>query len=261
MKKTMKNSILLGSLFVGVAIFAQTPQKPKNKEEEKKKQSEYRTNEAQFRADFAKSEQAKDAYNLATSIHKQKQATEAKITYAAAAEKATTKAEKHKIYHNLGNVFMEEKKYPEAVEAYKNALRNNPNDEETRYNFALAKEMFEKNPPQNDGGKDDKNKDQKQDKKDDKDQQKQDQKDQKKDQKEKDDKDGKPEEKDKPKDDQKQDQKDQKPNQNGEPKPQGISKESLERLLDAVENEEQKVQDKVNAQKVKGKPIKTDKDW
>uniref|UniRef100_UPI0040494306 tetratricopeptide repeat protein n=1 Tax=Flavobacterium sp. TaxID=239 RepID=UPI0040494306 len=254
----MKNSISLLALFAGVAIFAQTPKKEKNKEV----LAQNATTEANFRKQYAKSESSKDAYNLATSIHKQKQATEAKITYAAAAEKATTKAEKHKIYHNLGNVFMEEKKYSEAVEAYKNALRNNPNDEETRYNFALAKEMLEKNPPENnDGGDDDKNKDQNQDKQDQKDQQNQDKKEDQKDQQDKNDKDGKQDEQDKPKDEQDQKNNDSKPNEGGEQKPQGIAKESLERLLDAVDNEEQKVQDKVNAQKVKGKPVKTDKDW
>lgn len=56
-----------------------------------------------------------------------------------AAEVAESKEEKHKIFHNLGNSFMEQKKYKEAVEAYKNSLRNNPTDEETRYNLALAK--------------------------------------------------------------------------------------------------------------------------
>lgn len=255
----MRNSISMIVMLLGMVVYAQKSND--KKAQSKLDQSKRVADEAQFRADFARTEQAKDAYNLATSIHKQKQATEAKIAYAAAAEKATTKAEKHKIYHNLGNAFMEEKKYAEAVEAFKNALRNNPNDEETRYNFALAKEMLEKNPPQNDGGDDDKNKDQNKDKKDDKDQQKQDQKDQQKDQKDKDDKDGKPEEKEKPEDKKDQKQNDSKPKEGGEQKPQGIAKESLERLLEAVENEEQKVQDKVNAQKVKGKPIQTDKDW
>ena len=45
------------------------------------------------------------------------------------------------------------------------------------------------------------------------------------------------------------------------PKPGGISKQRLENLLDAVGNEEKRVQDKVNAQKVKGKPTQTEKDW
>ena len=59
------------------------------------------------------------------------------------------------------------------------------------------------------------------------------------------------------------DKKNEKPQDDGKPKPMpgGISKQRLENLLDAVNNEEKKIQDKVNAQKVKGKPIQTEKDW
>jgi hypothetical protein len=147
---------------------------------------------------------------------------------------------------------MNEKDYTQAVEAYKNALRNDPTDEETRYNYALAKKMLKDNPP-----KDDKKKDEKKDqeKKDDKKDDKKDGEKDKKDDKEKDKKDDKG--------DQDKQNKDPKPNDKGEPKPApgGISKERLENLLDAVNKEEKKVQDKVNAQKVKGKPVKTEKDW
>ncbi len=140
---------------------------------------------------------------------------------------------------------MKEKKYTEAVEAYKNALRNNPDDEQTRYNYALAKKMLKDNPPKKDDKKDDK-KDNKKDKKDDKKEDKKDNKDDKKDKK----------------DDKKEgDGKDKKDNPS-QPKPKGgISKERMQNLLDAVGNEEKKVQDKVNAKKVKGKPVQTEKDW
>jgi cytochrome c-type biogenesis protein CcmH/NrfG len=47
------------------------------------------------------------------------------------------------------------KRITQAVEAYKNALRNDPSDEETRYNYALAK-MLKENPPKDDKKKDDK---------------------------------------------------------------------------------------------------------
>jgi len=43
--------------------------------------------------------------------------------------------------------------------------------------------------------------------------------------------------------------------------PGGISKDRVQNLLDAINNEEKKIQDKVNAQKVKGAPKKTEKDW
>ena len=144
---------------------------------------------------------------------------------------------------------MNEKDYTQAVEAYKNALRNDPTDEESRYNYALAKKMLKDNPPKDDKKKDDKkDKDKKDDKKDG-------EKDKKEKDKDKDKKDDKGDQ-DKQKNDPKQDEK-------GDPKPQpgGISKERLENLLNAVNKEEKKVQDKVNAQKVQGKPVKTEKDW
>ena len=56
------------------------------------------------------------------------------------ATKMALKKEKHRAFHNIGNTLMQNKKCREAVEAYKNALRNNPSDEESRYNLALAKE-------------------------------------------------------------------------------------------------------------------------
>ena len=95
-----------------------------------------------------------------------------------------------------------------------------------------------------------------------------DKKDKKKDKKKDDKKDKKEDKKeDKKKDDKKdgdqKDKNDQKNNQDGQPKPKpgGIQKERVQNLLDAVNNEEKKIQDKVNAKKVKGKPIQTEKDW
>ncbi len=44
----------------------------------------------------------------------------------------------HQIYHNLGNAYLFQKKYNEAIEAYKKSLKLNPADEDTRYNLAFA---------------------------------------------------------------------------------------------------------------------------
>jgi tetratricopeptide (TPR) repeat protein len=182
-------------------------------------------------------------FNLGNAIYKQNQASEAKYAYVKALKNAKSRVQKHKAFHNLGNVFMKEKNYTDAVEAYKNALRNGPSDEETRYNFALAKKMLKENPPKQNKDKDKKDKDKKD----------QDKKDQDKDKKDDKDKEG---EKDKNKDGQNKEDKKPQPN-----KPGGISKERLNNLLDAVNNEEKKVQDKVNANKVKGKPTQPEKDW
>lgn len=228
------------------AVFAQEKDKtlPKaNVEYTEKKFVEAEANYRISNSKYPKSTVA--AYNLGNAIYKQNQIAEAKLAYGKAIENIQSRAQKHKLYHNLGNVFMKEKNYLASVEAYKNALRNKPSDEETRYNYALAKKMLKENPSKGDDKKDkkeDKNKDDK-DKKDDK--------------KEKEDNKGK----DKPSD--KGNKKDDETQNQGRPKPTpgGISQQRLENLLDAVNNEEKKVQDKVNAKKGKGRPVQTEKDW
>ena len=235
-------------------LYAQQKDRVLPKANEEYAESKFADAEADYRISDSKfPNKAAAPYNLGNSIYKQKQSSEAKFAYAKALKNSKTRVEKHRAFHNLGNVFMNEKDYTQAVEAYKNALRNDPTDEQTRYNYALAKKMLKDNPPKDDKKKDDK-KDK--DKKDDKKDGEKDKKDQDKDKdKDKDKKDDKGDQ-DKKKNDPKQDDK-------GDPKPQpgGISKERLENLLDAVNKEEKKVQDKVNAQKVKGKPVKTEKDW
>ena len=231
-------------------LYAQQKDRILPKANEEYAESKFADAEANYRISDSKfPNKATAPYNLGNSIYKQKQSSEAKFAYAKALKNSKSREDKHRAFHNLGNVFMNEKDYTQAVEAYKNALRNDPTDEQTRYNYALAKKMLKDNPPKDDKKKDDK-KDK--DKKDDKKDGEKDKKDQDKDKDKKDDKG----DQDKKKNDPKQDDK-------GEPKPQpgGISKERLENLLDAVNKEEKKVQDKVNAQKVKGKPVKTEKDW
>ncbi|MFY8213504.1 MAG: tetratricopeptide repeat protein, partial [Flavobacterium sp.] len=186
----------------------------------------------------------------------QNQASEAKYAYIDAVEKSKLRSEKHNAFHNLGNVYLKEKKYAEAVSAFKDALRNDPTDEESRYNLALAKKLLKDNPPPKDDKKDDKkdkNKDKKDDKKDQKNQDK-------KDDKNKGDQDKKDDKKDQGKNPNNKDQNDPSQGQ-PKPKPGGISKERLQNLLDAVNNEEKKIQDKVNAKKIKGQPVQTEKDW
>ena len=206
-------------------------------------------------------------YNLGTAYYGKSKNAEALNRFKQAASVATGKPEKHRAFHNLGNTFMNEKKYAEAVEAYKNALRNDPTDDESRYNLALAKDMLEKNPPQDDQG-DDENKDKDENKEDkdngdnkegDKDDQKdkedkEDQKDENKEGDNEEDK-GKPEEPKEPKDgegDKPQDQ---------QPVPGQLSPQQVKSLLEAMNNEEKKVQDKINAQKQKGAKVKSNKDW
>ena len=229
--------------------------------------------EADYRKAIALNPESETAkYNLGNAYYQDSKNGEALQRYKQAAQTATDKPAKHKAFHNLGNALMKEKNYQGAVEAYKNALRNNPTDDETRYNFALAKDMLEKNPPKDDQNKDDKNKDQ--DKKDqDKDQDKKDQGDNK--DGDKGDEGDKKEDKDKgeQKDDKKEGDKEkdkgepEKPKegegdqQQKQPVPGQLSPQQVKSLLEAMNNQEKKTQEKVNAQKQKGAKVNTGKDW
>lgn len=109
-------------------------------------------------------------YNLGNALFQQKRYKESIAHYKRSAEISKTKNDKHLAYHNLGNAFMQEKDYQNAVDNYKKALKNDPKDDATRYNYALAKKMLEK----------EREKQKDQNNKDNKDQNKQDQNDQQK---------------------------------------------------------------------------------
>jgi len=219
--------------------------------------------EMDYRKAISKSdENAAAPYNLGNAYYNNETYTEAFGRFKEAGELATEKNDKHKAYHNMGNVFMKRKEYEKAVEAYKEALRNNSTDEETRYNLALAKEMLKKQQDQqknDDENKDDKDKeDQEKDNKDENKDNKKEEGDEGDKKKEKDE-DGKGDEKEdqnkKPEEgkNDKEKQQQQRPNQ--------LSKQQIQNLLDAMQNEEKKVQQKIDAKKVKGVKVKNEKDW
>ena len=106
----------------------------------------------------------KASYNLGNALYQNKNFKEAIPQYELTAETAKNKFTKAEAYHNLGNALMESKSYQKAVDAFKNSLRNNPNDDETRYNLAVAQKLLEKENQQKNKDKDkkddkDKNKD------------------------------------------------------------------------------------------------------
>ncbi|GAA4896070.1 hypothetical protein GCM10023311_21050 [Flaviramulus aquimarinus] len=212
-------------------------------------------------------------YNLGNSYYEKGNYDEALYRHLQAVEASTSKAEKHKVFHNIGNIFMKNEKYKEAVEAYKNALRNDPTDEETRYNLAVAKKKLKEQEDKQDKNKDDKDKEDK-DNKDDKEnedkkenQDKDKEGDDKEDKKDKGDEEKKEDEKKddegKPKDEKKDKSDEEKKKEQQKPKPQPgqLSPQQIKSLLEAMNNQEQKVQEKMNAEKQKGVKIKTEKDW
>lgn len=87
-------------------------------------------------------------FNLANSLQKQGKQEEALKGFSALIEKSTEKDLKSKSYYNKGVVLTQQKKLEESIEAYKNALRQNPDDKEARENLQKALlELKKKNPP------------------------------------------------------------------------------------------------------------------
>ena len=187
--------------------------------------------EVDYRKALEQDPKSTDAlYNLGNALLMQQKAKEAMEQFEAASRPETDKGKLAQIFHNMGVILQSSKQYPQCIEAYKQSLRNNPHDDETRYNLALAQKLL---------------KDQQQD------QQNQDQNQQKQDQKQ---------------DDQQQNQDQQDQNQQQQQQQQQqqnqdqMSKENAEQLLNAVMQDEKNVQDKVKkAIQVRGK--KLEKDW
>jgi tetratricopeptide (TPR) repeat protein len=108
----------------------------------------------------------KASYNLGNALYQDKNYQEAIPQYELTAKTATDKYTKAEAYHNIGNAMMETKNYQGAVDAFKNSLRNNPNDDETRYNLAVAQKLLDKQNQDNKDNKDNKENMVKKDKKD-----------------------------------------------------------------------------------------------
>lgn len=170
-------------------------------------------------------------YNLGNALLMQQKAKEAMEQYEAASRVETDKAKLAQIYHNMGVILQSSKQYPQCIEAYKQSLRRNPKDNETRYNLALAQKLL----------KDQQQQQQNQDQQ----QQKQDQQqDDKQQQQEKD----------------RQDQQNKNQQQQQQQQQDQMSKQNAEQLLNAVMQDEKNVQDKVKkAIQMSGK--KLEKDW
>lgn len=168
-------------------------------------------------------------YNLGNTMSQQQKFEEAMKQYNNAAKIEKNKSKLAKIHHNQGVLFQAARDYEKAIEAYKMSLRKNPDDDETRYNLALAQKLL-KDSPQDQKKQ---NQDQQQNEQDQKDQ---DQKDQQQN---------------------KQDQQDQNP---PEQKDNEMSKENAEQMLNSVMQDEKDVQEKVKKQQViQGRRL--EKDW
>ena len=234
---------------------------------EKADEEDYKEAEKSYRKAISLEPEKEVAlFNLGNTHFKDKKYDEASQRFFQTQKFASSKQGKHRAFHNMGNVYMQKKEYQKAVEAYKNALRNNSKDEETRYNYALANELLENDkPPEEQEQDDQKNQKDKKNQKDqendqDGDQENKDQKNPEKEGDQGDESDDKGDPNKEGNQNKEQKPKEQKP-QNNRPKKGQLSPQQVESLLEAMNNQEKKVQDKINAKKIKGAPARGKKDW
>ena len=150
-------------------------------------------------------------YNLGNALLYQNKAEDAMKEYEQAAKMETNKIRKAQVYHNMGVLLQSAKQIDKALACYKESLRNNPAQDDTRYNYVLCLYQLKNN--QNQDNQDQEKDDQGEDQKNEKDKQEQ-------------------------KNEDKQEEKEQ-------PDPNKMSKENAEQMLQAAMQDEKETQEKV----------------
>ena len=207
---TKKRVVTAVMLLMAVSSYAQTDRQYLRQGNKQYNAGDYANAEVSYRKAIEKNPRNPQAlYNLGNALMAQKKDSASIEQFQNAAKLETNPMRKYQSFHNIGVICQTHKMYGEAIEAYKSALRLNPNDDETRYNLVLCKHQKQKQ-----------------------DQNKQDQQQNKNDQN-----------KDDKKEQQQQDQKKQEKQQE-KPKPQ-MSKDNAEQLLNAAMQQEKQTQDRL----------------
>src|SRR5690554_5282366 len=190
--------------------------------------------EAEFRSALQlKPSSFEAAYNLGTALFRQEKYDEALQQLQATTPFANDDKQRlASLFHNLGNSYLFGQNIDQSIEAYKQALRHNPLDDETRYNLIAAMKLKDEQEEQEEEQQDQQEQEQ---------QEQQEQEQQEQEQQE-----------------QEQEQQDQQQQQQQES--EGISRENAERLLQALEEDEKELLEKMNQNREK-QPVRIEKNW
>lgn len=224
----LRNTLLLIMLLLAFQdATAQTDRKLIRQGNRQFRNQHYEEAEATYRKASAANAQNPEAqYNLGCALMAQQKDSMAMKCFQNSAQLHTDKQRKAQAYHNMGVILQQKKQFGEAAEAYKAALRNNPKDNETRYNLALCLKQMKNQPKQNQNQKKDENKD-----------------------------------KNKDKEKEKNENKNQKDQKQPEEKPEQMSKENAEQMLNAAMQQEKSTQQRIKKAMQKPRSNKLDKEW
>ncbi len=230
MKKIL--GILILALVFPIGLWAENANPDIRKGNRLYKKEKFTESETEYRKGLLKDNKSvESAYNLGNSLYNQGKYKEAADAFKGAATMTQDKSKLSSIYHNMGNAYYKAQDYGQSVDAYKKSLKNNPKDDETRYNLALAQKKMQEQ-QQNQQNQNQQNQEQQQD------QQQQQQQEQQQEQQDK--------------QDQQEQQQQQQQNQDQ------MDKETAEQILNAFQQEEDDTQDKLQ-QKPAQRSL--EKDW
>lgn len=187
------------------------------------------------------SQNPKALYNLANALYKQGQFKEAADILSGLSSMEIDEKIKADALHNLGNAQIKNEELEAGIEAYKNALRINPEDQDTRHNLALAQQMLQQQQQQQQNQDDQQNEDQQ----DQQDQQQQDE----------------DEQQQQDEQEQQQQQQDEEQEQEQPLRPDQISPQDAERILEALKKQEQEIQENLEREEKRAQPRGRQKEW
>jgi tetratricopeptide (TPR) repeat protein len=223
--------------------FAQKAHKYLREADANYQQGDFKTSEEKYKKADEVQPDDRTRYNLGNAMYRQQRLEEAEKQYESVIKQrnALPNARANAL-HNLGNIQFHKKDYAKAVESYRNALKINPKDVATKRNLAIAQKRIPPPPPQSQQQQQNQNQNQNQ---------------QQQNQKQSDNKNDKQDNgQNTP---QNQQQNNQNNNQNQQQQQQQMSHDDLRQMLQIMENEEKKVQQRL--QKGKPKPNRSAKDW
>jgi Ca-activated chloride channel homolog len=190
-------------------------------------------------------------FNLGNSLYRQERYDEAMRFFGELADDIDDPLNRSRVYHNLGNSLLMSQQVEQSIEAYKEALRNNPLDTETRYNLAFAQhlldEMENQQQDNDEGGDGDEGEDGNDGEQDGDPGEDNDGRDGSED----------PDDQDRGGDPDQDENREQSPR----PHPDRVSPEDAQRMLEAAEREEQRVQEKLMENKASGQQPRTGRNW
>ena len=242
----MKKLVLIClSLLLLATLYGQNDRKAIREGVKAYDEGKYAEAEVEFRkAESFNHDSYEAEFNTGTALYGQEKYEETVRQYETLLSETEDADREAQIWHNIGNSLLEAEQYGPSIEAYKNSLRRAPGEENTRKNLDYARQKLKEQ--QEKDRQDEQNKDQQQDQGED----------------EKEDQQNKDQQQDQGEDQQEQDSDQQEDGrQQQQNTPREISKEDAERMLNAIQQQEKDVKEKVDKKKAAAAKVKTEKDW